>query len=225
MKSAEPLTGPDLTPIQRDVHQFMEDFRQHRGHPPSYREIADAVGLASLSSVSRHVRTLEKKGYLSREPGRPRTAVVRPSGYGAAQQEAGQSPPDISSQQTASVPLVGRIAAGGPILAQEAAEDTFLLPRQLVGHGKLFMLKVAGDSMIGAGITDGDLVVVRQQQDAKNGDIVAALIDGIEVEGTVKTFKRSDGHVWLIPHNPAHMPILGDNATIAGKVVTVLRRV
>jgi repressor LexA len=123
------------------------------------------------------------------------------------------------------VPLVGRIAAGGPILAEQSVEDAFSLPRQLVGEGTLFVLKVVGDSMINAAIADGDWVVVRQQPDAENGDIVAATIDGAEVEGTVKTLKRADGHVWLMPHNPAYVPILGDDATIVGKVVAVLRRV
>jgi repressor LexA len=121
--------------------------------------------------------------------------------------------------------MIGRIAAGGPILAEEGVEDEFPLPRQLVGDGTLFMLRVVGDSMIDAAIADGDWVVVRQQPDAENGDIVAATIDGVEVEGTVKTLKRSDGHVWLMPHNPAYAPILGDEATIVGKVVAVLRRV
>jgi repressor LexA len=117
--------------------------------------------------------------------------------------------------------LVGRIAAGGPILAEEMIEDVFALPRDLVGTGELFMLKVVGDSMVDAAICDGDWVVVRQQNSCDNGDIVAALLDN---EATVKTFKRRDGHVWLMPHNPAYAPILGDDATIMGKVVTVLRK-
>ena len=123
------------------------------------------------------------------------------------------------------MPLVGRIAAGGPILAEQSTEDIFPLPRQLVGEGEFIMLQVVGDSMINAAIADGDWVVVRPESDVENGDIVAATIDGVEVEGTVKTFKRSDGHVWLMPHNPAYAPILGDDAVIVGKVVAVLRRV
>jgi repressor LexA len=119
------------------------------------------------------------------------------------------------------VPMVGRIAAGGPILAEQEVEAVFPLPRDLVGDGELFMLRVSGDSMIDAAICDGDWVVVRSQADAENGEIVAALIDN---EATVKTLKRRDGHVWLMPHNPAYAPILGDNATIMGKVVTVLRK-
>jgi repressor LexA len=120
------------------------------------------------------------------------------------------------------VPVVGRIAAGGPILAEEAIDDVFPLPRQLVGDGNLFLLKVIGDSMVDAAICDGDWVVVRQQPNADNGDIVAAMLDH---EATVKTYKRRDGHVWLMPHNPAYEPILGDDATVLGRVVAVLRRV
>ena len=121
---------------------------------------------------------------------------------------------DIASQEATYVPLVGRIAAGVPIIADQQVEDIFPLPRQLVGEGSLFMLKVAGDSMINAAIADGDWVVIRQQEDAENGEIVAAMIDG---EATVKTLKQSDGHVWLMPHNPAFTPILGDDATDPGQ--------
>ena len=118
------------------------------------------------------------------------------------------------------MPVVGRIAAGGPILAEQVVEDVFPLPRQLVGDGDLFLLKVVGDSMIDAAICDGDWVVVRRQPVAENGEIVAAMIDG---EATVKTLKRIDGHVWLMPHNPAYSPIPGDESTILGRVVSVLR--
>jgi repressor LexA len=223
-----------LTPIQDRIRRFIEDFGQRSGHSPSYREIAEAVGLASLSSVSLHVRTLQKKGYLVREPGRPRTAVVRPGDavpVRTAPREVTGPVTAADQRNAAYIRLWGQIAAGEPILSGEqvlpadASEDAFVLPRQLVGEGELFMLRVAGDSMIGAGITDGDLVVIRQQEDAENGDIVAALIDGVEVEGTVKTLKRSDGHTWLMPQNPVFTPILGDNAIIVGKLVAVLRRV
>jgi len=222
-----------LTPIQARIRRFIEDFGQQSGHAPSYREIADAVGLASLSSVSLHMRTLQKKGYLDREPGRPRTAVVRPGDAVPVRPASGSGPvrADAAPPDAAWVRLVGQVAAGEPILSGEqvypagSADEAFVLPRELVGEGELFMLRVAGDSMIGAGITDGDLVVIRQQEDAENGDIVAALIDGVEVEGTVKTLKRSDGHTWLMPQNPLYTPILGDQATIVGKLVAVLRRV
>jgi repressor LexA len=151
--------------------------------------------------------------------------VVLPSADLAIHQQADQVRGNGEGHRVAHVPLVGRIAAGGPILAEQSIEDIIPLPRQLVGEGDLIVLKVVGDSMIDAAITDGDWVVVRRETDVENGDIVAATIDGVEVEGTVKTLKRSDGHVWLVPHNPAYEPILGDDAVIVGKVVAVLRRV
>jgi repressor LexA len=220
-----------LTWRQRKVLQVIRESVQRRGYPPSMREIGEAVGLTSTSSVSYQLSTLQSKGYLHRDAGRPRTVEVRLPGHPPVRPEEPDTEPtvavapggaDISSQGATYVPLVGRIAAGGPILAEEAIEDVFPLPKQIVGEGTLFLLKVAGDSMINAAIADGDWVVVRQQPVAESGDIVAAMIDG---EATVKTFKRSDGHVWLMPHNPTYTPIPGDTATILGKVVAVLRRV
>jgi repressor LexA len=214
-----------LTWRQRKVLQVIRDSVQRRGYPPSMREIGEAVGLTSTSSVSYQLSTLQNKGYLRRDAGRPRTVEVRLPGHPAVRPDSDiddDMPMDITSQEAAYVPLVGRIAAGGPILAEQAIEDIFPLPRQLVGEGTLFLLKVVGDSMINAAIADGDWVVVRQQPVAENGDIVAAMIDG---EATVKTFKRSAEHVWLMPHNPAYTPIPGDEAEILGKVVAVLRRV
>ena len=213
MASAE-LPDPVLTWQRRKILRFLRDFVQRHGYPPSLREIGKAVGLAP-STVSHHRSVLEENGYLSHGAGLPRTAVERPSGHPAIQ-------PRVDEVE---VPLVGRIAAGVPILAEEMIEDTFWLPRKMVGAGTLFMLKVTGDSMTGASIADGDMVVVRQQPAAENGEIVAAaVIDGIEAEATVKTLRRSDGHVWLMPHNPAYTPIPGDKATILGRVVAVLRR-
>jgi repressor LexA len=202
-------TGKGLTLRQRLIVEVIEDsFRRH-GYGPTMREIGDAEGLVSPSSVSHQLSRLEEKGYVSRGAGRPRTAVVRP-------------------HKIAEVPLVGRIAAGDPILADESVEDVIPLPRQLVGEGDLIMLKVVGDSMIGAAIADGDWVVIRRESDIENGDIVAAMIESEtspDSEATVKMFRKSDGHVWLIPYNPAYAPIPGDDATILGKVVAVLRRV
>ena len=206
-----------LSPRRRRIVQVIEDSVRRNGYPPSMREIGEAVGLASTSSVSYQLSVLEKEGYLSRGARRPRTAALRAPAHPATGPAAGPA--------VAPVPRVGRIAAGGPILAEQSTEDIFPLPRQLVGEGEFIMLQVVGDSMINAAIADGDWVVVRPDCDVENGDIVAATIDGVEVEGTVKTFKRSGGHVWLMPHNPAYAPILGDNAVIVGKVVAVLRRV
>ena len=214
-----------LTWRQRKVLQVIRESVQRRGYPPSMREIGEAVGLTSTSSVSYQLSTLQTKGYLRRDAGRPRTVEVRLPGHPAVRPDAegmDESALDITSQEAAYVPLVGRIAAGGPVLAEEAIEDVFPLPRQIVGDGTLFLLKVVGDSMINAAIADGDWVVVRQQPVAENGEIVAAMIEG---EATVKTFKRSGGHAWLMPHNPAYTPIPGDEATILGRVVAVLRRV
>jgi repressor LexA len=221
----KPDPGHVLTWRQRKVLQVIRDSVQRRGYPPSMREIGEAVGLTSTSSVSYQLSTLQAKGYLRRDAGRPRTVEVRLPGHPAVRPERepdDESPMDIASQEAAYVPLIGRIAAGGPILAEEAIEDIFPLPRQIVGEGNLFLLKVVGDSMINAAIADGDWVVVRQQPVAENGDIVAAMLEG---EATVKTFKRAVDHIWLMPHNPAYAPIPGDDAEILGKVVAVLRRV
>src|SRR6202167_5972292 len=220
-----------LTWRQRKVLQVIRESVQKRGYPPSMREIGEAVGLTSTSSVSYQLSTLQKKGYLHRDVGQPRTVEVRLPGHPAVRPEPGREEEaaadipgiDIPSQEAIYVPLVGRIAAGGPILAEQSVEDVFPLPRQLVGEGTLFLLKVAGDSMMNAAITDGAWVVVREQQVAENGEIVAAMLDG---EATVKTFKRSsDGTLGLMPHNPAYTPIAANDVTILGKVVAVLRRI
>ena len=228
-----PADDAGLTPRQRKVLEVIKDAIERRGYPPSMREIGEAVGLASPSSVSHQLRTLEAKGFLRRDANTPRAIEVRlPEGTVAskpAKKSARAKSSDAqvfklgeNEQTTAAMgPLVGRIAAGGPMLAEQVVEDVFALPRQLVGEGELFLLKVVGDSMIDAAICDGDWVVVRQQPVADNGDIVAALLDG---EATVKTFKRADGHVWLMPHNPDFSPILGDEASIMGRVVSVLRK-
>jgi repressor LexA len=213
------LPDEDLTARQRRILVFIRDWVREHGYPPSVREIGEAVGLVSPSSVAYQLKELEKKGYLRRDPNRPRAVDVRPPGdFMPEEDEALRA----ARPTPAYVPLVGRIAAGGPILAEQSVEDVFPLPRELVGEGTLFTLQVKGDSMVEAAICDGDWVVVRQQPTADNSDIVAAMIDG---EATVKTYRQRDGHVWLMPHNPAFDPILGDDATILGRVVAVLRRI
>ena len=211
------LVTADLTTRQRRILEFIRDWVERYGYPPSVREIGEAVGLVSPSSVAYQLKELERKGFLRRDPNRPRAVDVRP-------------PADLVDDETsraqrpapAYVPLLGQIAAGGPILAEQAVEGVFPLPRELVGEGEVFMLQVKGDSMLDAAICDGDWVVVRQQPTANSGEIVAAMLDG---EATVKTYRRRDGHVWLMPQNPAFDPIPGDNATIMGRVVAVLRRI
>jgi repressor LexA len=222
-RSDQPSPHARLTRRQEEILRFIQEFGRYA---PSMREIGEAVGLTSTSAVSYQLSTLQDKGYLRRVPGRPRTVEVVLPGLPTARIEAQDLADalDLASQDTAYVPVdvIGQIAAGNPHPAEQLIDDTLTLPRRLVGEGTLFMLKVRGDSMIGAAIADGDLVVVREQPDAKNGDIVAARLDE---EATVKTFQRTDGHVWLMPHNPAYAPILGDEATIMGRIVTVIRRV
>ncbi|WP_230117585.1 transcriptional repressor LexA [Arthrobacter sp. Bi83] len=228
-------TPKGLTIRQKRILETIQRSVNDNGYPPSMREIGDTVGLASLSSVTHQLSQLEKLGYLRRDPKRPRAMeVLMPltldAGLSKASSAEGDAKPHSarsasvtelpSATDTAMVPLVGRIAAGGPIFADQVVEELMPLPRQLVGHGELFMLKVAGDSMVDAAICDGDWVVVRRQSDAVNGDIVAALLDD---EATVKTFRQRDGHTWLLPQNTQYEPILGDHAVVMGKVVSVLR--
>jgi len=232
-----PADSTGLTPRQRRILEVIRDTVESRGYPPSIREMGEAVGLASSSSVSHQLRALEQKGFLRRDPNRPRALEVLLPGEDRRAAASTPAAPALPASrprlvemddsgvnaypEPVHVPLLGRIAAGGPILAEERVEDVFALPRQLVGEGTMFTLEVRGDSMIDAAICDGDWVVVRQQPNADNGDIVAALLDN---EATVKTFKREPGQVWLMPHNPAYDPIDGNHATILGKVVAVLRR-
>ena len=273
-------TRPALTKRQKLILKMISESIAERGYPPSMREVGAAVDLSSPSSVSHQMKALVDKGYLRRDPNRPRalvvvdeapsgdlstssdpatgtdtnpspkgelakdrlakdhpakdrsttadnvvalnTAVARPKPLHAvrALDDGEESSHVAEDVDAAFVPLVGRIAAGGPILAEQSVESVFPLPRELVGQGSLFVLHVVGDSMQDAAICDGDYVVVRAQPDAQNGEIVAAQLDD---EATVKTFKRADGHVWLMPQNPDYDPILGDDARILGKVVSVLR--
>jgi repressor LexA len=225
-----PPDATGLTPRQQRILNVLRESIEQRGYPPSIREIGDHVGLASSSSVAHQLRVLEAKGFIKRDPNRPRAlevfipelmaarrAIASADEHGFDETGIGDAVPTATH-----VPLVGRIAAGGPILAEERVEEIFPLPKTLVGEGTLFMLEVAGDSMVDAAICNGDYVVVRQEQTASNGEIVAALIDG---EATVKTLQRKDGHVWLLPHNDAYEPINGDEATILGIVTAVLRKV
>lgn len=221
-ETAEDLDSGTLPPRQRAVLEVIRAWVERVGYPPSVREIGEAVGLTSTSSVAYQLKALERKGYLRRDHNRPRAIGVLPPDADAAQLAGAQlTGEDTPVPAPAYVPVLGRIAAGGPILAEQAVEDVFPLPKEIVGEGSLFLLKVAGDSMINAAIADDDWVVVRQQSVADNGEIVAAMIDG---EATVKTYKLREGHVWLLPQNDAYEPIPGDEATILGKVVAVLRR-
>lgn len=239
-----PVPYTELSERQQKIMRFLWDCPF--SYPPSMREIARAVGLKAQSAVKHQLTKMQAKGWVRRHPGRPRALEwrrldgglpvhpellsadhlcmhpsVRP-GQDQAVVDASQDGLDILSQGAAYVPLVGRIAAGGPIIAEEAVEDVFPLPRQLVGAGTLFLLRVRGDSMMDAAIVDGDWVVVRKHHKAENGEIVAAMIEG---EATVKTLRLDEEkkQLWLSPRNSAYLPIRGEDVTILGKVVAVLR--
>lgn len=211
-----------LTEIQASILQMILQSKATRGIVPSMREIAEAVGLSAVASVSYQLDNLEQKGYIRRQDNLSRNieVMIVPDGWDSSEATIGENSVPMAS--TALVPLVGQIAAGIPITADQNVEEIYPLPKSLVGSGKLFMLRVKGDSMIEAAICDGDWVVVREQKTAENGEIVAAELDG---EATVKTFRQRDGKTWLLPRNSAFEPIDGTHATIMGIVVTVLRKV
>ncbi|WP_067451046.1 transcriptional repressor LexA [Actinomadura macra] len=210
----EGLDTSSLPPRQQRILATIRDWVVRYGYPPSTRQIGDAVGLRSSSSVSRHLTSLEEKGFLRRGAAMTRPIDVRSFLHGSTARRSAEEP--------VSVPVVGDIAAGAPITAEEHADDTLSLPRELTGRGTVFGLRVRGDSMIEAAICDGDIVVVRQQPEAHSGQIVAAMIDG---EATVKVYRRRDGHVLLEPRNPAYDVIDGDSAVVLGIVVSVLRSI
>ncbi len=216
LKLSERPDGPvdenGLTPRQTKILLAIKEAMETNGYPPSMREIGEAAGLSSPSSVKYQLEALEAKGWIRRDPSRGRALEVLTPGDERFE--------DIKPERTHNVPLVGRIAAGGPILAEQNVEEVFPLPASLVGEGDLFMLKVVGDSMIDAAICDGDFVVIRSQKDANKGEIVAAMIDG---EATVKTFSKKSGQIWLLPANDSYQPIDGNHAEILGVVTAVLR--
>ncbi|MDY3126783.1 MAG: transcriptional repressor LexA [Corynebacterium sp.] len=222
----------DLSTRQRRILDVIQDAVLLRGYPPSIREIGDAVGLQSTSSVAYQLKQLEDKGFLRRDPNKPRAVDLRPYARdeetkpGRAPKSKPVStpaPPTTEAAGISYVPAVGTIAAGVPITAEENIETYFPLPDEIVGSGELYMLKVVGESMKDAAILDGDWVIVRSQSTAEQGDFVAALLDG--EEATVKEFHRDSTGVWLLPHNDLFEPIPGNDAQIMGKVVSVIRKI
>lgn len=213
-KDAPQTAKAELTARQVTILDFIKTATESQGYAPSMREIGEAAGLNSPASVKYQLDILEEKGFIRRDADRGRAMeVVLPDSM------SGES---AHTDKTRFIPLVGSIAAGVPITADQQVEETLPLPESLVGKGDLFMLKVKGESMINAAICDGDYVVIRQQKDANNGDIVAAMIDG---EATVKTFSRKGGHIWLLPANDDFAPIDGDHCEVLGKVTAVLRSI
>jgi repressor LexA len=204
---------PRISAQQRRILTMIGEWIQRCGYPPTVREIGAAVGLGSPSSVAHHLKALERHGLLRRDANAPRAVDIRGAQAGTA--------PNGGDQPGVKVAVLGTVAAGAPILAEEHVEDELTLPSALVGHGTLFALKVKGDSMIEAAICEGDVVVVRQQDVAENGDIVAAMLEG---EATVKVYRTRDGRVELVPRNPLYEVIPAEHAVILGKVVCVIRR-
>lgn len=223
---ADKLERDPMTDRQQEVLDVLIEAIDKNGYPPSVREIADAVGLSSPSSAKHQLDALERKGYIRRTPGLPRALEIVADVADETPAVEAQAPSvfvpvsEVADGNTTSAPLVGRIAAGEPITAEQSVDDMFTLPERLTGRGQLFVLEVSGDSMVEAAICDGDYVVVRQQPSAEDGEIVAAMIDG---EATVKVLSHADGNVWLLPRNENYSPIPGNEATILGKVVTVIR--
>ncbi len=210
MSRVSPKDPSGLSARQVKILTAIQEGIQNNGYPPSVREIGEAAGLSSSASVQYQLKALEEAGFIRRDGSLGRAIEV----------VDGDS--NVIADRSRQIPLVGRIAAGGPILAEQHIEETFPLPESIVGSGELFMLKVVGDSMIDAAICDGDYVVIRSQKTCEKGEIVAAMIDG---EATVKTFSRKDGHIWLLPANPDYAPINGDDCEILGKVTAVLRSI
>jgi repressor LexA len=206
-----PADQNGLTPRQLKILQVIKSAVEDQGYPPTMREIGEKAGLSSTASVTYQLQILEEKGWIRRDASRGRAIEITLPG-----QDGEAAPQD----KTRLIPLVGRIAAGNPILAEQEVEEVLPLPESIVGKGDLFLLQVKGDSMIDAAICDGDYVVIRSQKSCEKGEIVAAMIDG---EATVKTWSKKDGHFWLLPANDDYAPIPADNAEILGKVTAVLR--
>ena len=222
MATANKHDPSELSPRQRRILEVIRDAVVLRGYPPSIREIGDAAGLQSTSSVAYQLKELEKKGFLRRDPNKPRAVDVRNMPEPVRRRGKKPEQPDVTDQvQTSMVPALGAIAAGSPILAEQNVQEYYPLPTDFVGDGELFMLEVVGESMRDAAILDGDWVIIRSQPVAEQGEFVAAMIDG---EATVKEFHRDTSGVWLLPRNDAFSPINGDNAEIMGKVVSVIRK-
>ena len=220
-RRADDGPGPGLSERQQRILDFIQAYAERHGVSPSFREIGDAVGLKAISAVKYQVGQLEEKGHLARRDRMPRTIVAKPRRLRSIPPEFDGTPADPGLGDMISMPLFESVAAGTGVDANPDAVDTIRLPRDIVGCGNLFAVKVTGDSMVGADIFDGDCVVVRQQNDAVNGDIVAARFGD---RATVKTFRRIEGHVWLMPENPSYEPMPGDRCRIMGKVVATLHR-
>lgn len=222
---------------EKKILEYMKAEIREKGYPPTVREICAALGIKSTSTVHKDIANLEKEGFLKKDPARPRALLVVDEGFdqlaavraasgagvGAAAEPDAAAIGNVERTDIVDVPVVGRIAAGTPILAEQNIEDSFPIPARFVGNGTTFMLTVRGESMIEAGIMDGDYILVEQCNTARNGDMVVAMVDGFESEATVKTFYREDDHIRLQPENSCMSPIIVKDVKILGKVKGVFR--
>lgn len=203
---------------EKSILEFMKKEIKQKGYPPTVREICQALGIKSTSTVHKDIASLNAAGYISKNPSKPRALVIN-----YAEEGENSSIQNVERTDIADIPVVGRIAAGTPILADENIEEYFPVPSRYLGRNETFMLTVRGKSMVEAGIMDGDYILVERQNTANNGDIVVAMIDGFESEATVKTFYREDDHVRLQPENSSMSPIIVNDVTVLGKVKGVFR--
>ena len=213
---------------EQRILDYMKEEIRTKGYPPTVREIGAALGIKSTSTTHKDIESLVRQGYLVKDPSKPRALMVvdpdETSGHvNAASAKAESNVSAFPESEITEVPIVGRVAAGTPILAEENIEGSFPVPARFAGNGTSFMLRVRGESMIEAGIMDGDLILVQKTAEANNGEIVVAMIDGFESEATGKTFYKEDGHIRLQPENSSMSPIIVKDATILGKVKGVFR--
>ncbi len=215
----------DLTPREQKILDYMKKQIRAKGYPPTVRELCQSLGIKSTSTAHKDIESLEKKGYIRKDPSKPRAIeVIDPSfltEHDLPEEAENQQLPQ--REDILDIPLVGKVAAGQPILAEQNIEDSFPVPARFVGKGEYFMLSVKGDSMIEAGIFDGDYILVRRQESAENGDMVVAMVDGFESEATVKTFYKEMDHIRLQPENASMSPILVKDARVLGLVKGVFR--
>ncbi|MEG0830091.1 MAG: transcriptional repressor LexA [Anaerovoracaceae bacterium] len=219
------LNNIDLKDREKKILAYMKEEIKKKGYPPTVREICTALGIKSTSTAHKDIDGLVQKGYIVKDPSKPRALMIVDHNFHGEREDVSPDPENIRVERTdvVDIPLVGQIAAGTPILADENIEDSFPIPSRFLGRGDNFMLTVKGESMIEAGIMDGDYILVEQQQTAQDGDIVVAMVDGFESEATVKTFYKENDHIRLQPENSSMSPIIVKDVKVLGKVKGVFR--
>lgn len=212
----------NLTEREQEILHYIKVQLRAKGYPPTVREMCQSLGIKSTSTAHKDIENLEKKGYIRKDPAKPRAIEIMDFPRGEQMEEAA-SEPERERTDIIDIPIVGRVAAGEPILAEQNIEDSIPVPARFVGSGEHFMLRVKGESMIEAGIHDGDYILIRRQEHAKNGDMIVAMVDGFESEATVKTFYREKDHIRLQPENSSMSPIIVNDVKVLGLVKGVFR--